>query len=116
MAIICPPRHRLNLNDNIILFDPPNSVLIEVVLLSYLVAVRWANRLAIVHTSLTIGTAVFMIILWAISVGLFNRHDQMTTESDLWSWACHHTDQESPHVNWGQFCIEQVSPQTAKRF
>ena len=49
-----------------------------------------------------------MIILWVVSVGLFNRHDQMTTESDLWSWSCHHKDMESAHVNWGQFCIEQV--------
>jgi len=80
-----------------------------VVLLSYLKSVQWANRFNIAHATITISVSVFLIIMWAISIGIFNYHDQSATP-DLWSRACHQRDAGTPNgaVNWGQYCIEQA--------
>ena len=79
-----------------------------VILLSYLKSVKWANRFAVAHGTLSISTALFLLVFWAISVGLFNIHDKSSTP-DLWSWSCHHKDDTGNYpLSWGQFCTEQV--------
>jgi hypothetical protein len=81
-----------------------------VILLSYFKSVKWANRLAVAHTSLTIGASIFLLVFWAISVGIFNVHSKSST-SDLWSWSCEKADDTEKYViNWGQYCLEQVTP------
>jgi hypothetical protein len=81
-----------------------------VILLSYFKSVKWANRLAIAHTSITIGASIFLLVFWAISVGVFNVHSKSST-SDLWSWSCDKADDtEKYSINWGQYCLEQVTP------
>jgi hypothetical protein len=80
-----------------------------VVLLSYFKSVQWANRFNIAHATITISVSVFLIIMWGISIGIFNYHDQRASP-DLWSRACHQRDAGTPNgaVNWGQYCIEQA--------
>src|SRR5271156_2601823 len=73
-------------------------------LLSYFYSVKYANRLAVVHTSLTLCCSFFLLILWIVSVGLFNS-------AHLWHWACRLKDEygsQYANINWGQSCIEQV--------
>jgi hypothetical protein len=79
-----------------------------VILLSYLRSVKWANRLAVVHGTLTIAGSLALLIAWAISVGIFKIHDKDNHESDLWSWACAHSTATHPSIDWKQVCMEQV--------
>lgn len=87
----------------------PPSLIVIVVLISYLQSVKWANRLAAMHGALSIGASIFLLIIWAISVGIFNIHDHSSTTSDLWSWSCNEAESsEYQGVNWSQYCLEQV--------
>jgi hypothetical protein len=83
----------------------------SVILLSYLVSVRWANRLAGMHSALSIAASIFLLIAWGVSVGFFNAHDHNENESDMWSWSCQTKGSDGTSyggINWGQFCLEQV--------
>jgi len=90
--------------------------LIPVVMLSYLRSVKWANGLATMHTSLNIITSVVLLLLWTISTGIFNMHDQNKSEPDLWSYSCRKSKDttssssslDSSPINWDQYCLEQV--------
>jgi len=82
-----------------------------VILISYIASVKWANRLATVHASVTVGTSIFLMVVWGVSVGLFNMHKQMSGSSDMWSWSCQvakEDDSTYAGVNWAQFCKEHV--------
>jgi len=83
-----------------------------VVLISYIGSVKWANRLATAHASLTIGTSIFLMVVWGASVGIFNIHKQASGSTDLWSWSCQVEKEDGAAyggVNWAQFCKMQVS-------
>jgi hypothetical protein len=73
--------------------------------------VKWANRLTVVHTSVTLTGSIILLISWGISAGLFKFHDHEIEngEPDLWSWACAHRSTVNPTVDYGQVCIEQVN-------
>ena len=91
--------------------SPTDKINFLVILMSYLVSVKWANRLTVAHVTLTIIFSVFLLIVWAVTVGLFTYHDRLTTSSDLWSRSCANSKsnvENSGDVNWGRFCIEQV--------
>lgn len=90
---------------------PPNEYpsLIAVILFSYLKSVKWANRLAVLHTTITLTASIVLLICWGISVGLFNMHDKHSATPDLWSWACAHKSATHPTLNWQQICLQQVS-------
>src|ERR1700735_4690182 len=107
MAYHCPPLRCFCLCSSLSRYVR-TSTLTLVVLLSYFKSVQWANRFNIAHATITISVSVFLIIMWAISIGIFNYHDQSATP-DLWSRACHQRDAGIPNgaVNWGQYCIEQ---------
>jgi len=83
-----------------------------VVLLSYFRSIKFANRLAVFHTTFNIAVSLALLLMWVISVSLFSMHDQKAGESDLWSWSCAKANDNAStiHVNWGQYCIEQVPP------
>jgi hypothetical protein len=82
------------------------------ILLSYLKSVKWANRLTVLHTTMTVIGSLALLISWAISVGLFKFHDHEIEngDPDLWSWACAQRSAAHPAVDWEQVCIEQVHP------
>jgi hypothetical protein len=87
----------------------------SVILLSYIKSVKWANRMTVVHASVTIGASIFLLVFWSISVGIFNIHSKSSTP-DLWSWSCNEaesdsddTDTEDYAIDWGQYCHEQVT-------
>ena len=83
-----------------------------VILISYIASVKWANRLAVVHVSLAVGTSIFLMVVWGASVGLFNMHKSMSGSTDIWSWSCQVAKEDGAvyaGVNWAQFCKEQVS-------
>jgi len=85
-----------------------SSFLSIIILLSYLKSIRWANRLAVAHATISVAAGLFLLFFWALSVGIFNVHDKSGTP-DLWSHSCTQktAGQNSSQVNWSQMCLEQ---------
>jgi hypothetical protein len=88
-----------------------STILATLVLLAYCWSTKAANRWNTARFGLTIFTIGFMIVMWAIAAG--GVQGTSGDENSIWSVACDATDDTKTifgqHINFRQFCLEQVS-------
>jgi hypothetical protein len=91
-----------------------STLLATMTLIAYLWSTKASNRWNLARTTVTVGTLLFNIVMWAIAAFSLQSTSAFdgTGSQSLWSASCDSTDQQQSIfrnvVNLNQFCLMQV--------